>query len=88
MAMTEADKAIFDKVTERAEKRQEKQKERIEKKEEEGVKLEVERLPTGLYTVKHRKAGRLPEVLKGSFSSKWKLEQTVRGYYGSLDPLN
>lgn len=71
---------VFDKVMAKGKERQEKQKERKENPTEK--KLEVERTDTGLYTVRYEGGGPLPEVLRTTYTSLYKLKQAVVAHYG------
>lgn len=87
MAFSDSDKESFDRVTAKAVARAEKRKESDARREEEGVKLIIEREPTGLYYVRHDRAGKLPNALNTYFTSIARLEKAVAGHYGNLDPL-
>ena len=77
---------IIDRVREKHKAKQEARKEKYEEHKaavESGEKkLIVEKLPTGLLTVKFEGGGMLPEVLKGKFTSIERIRQLVIAKYG------
>lgn len=58
-------------------------------KEEKGIinKLLIERNDVGLYSVRYKEGGPVPDVLKTMFTRKDKLIDAVRQHYGSTDLL-